>query len=323
MKHGRLTYILILATFLLVCFKSNASRVTCSINLNGEWEMGYGRKYSRKVIVPGIHTDPAIMDPSTLWYRKTIDLPGGNWKYATLELKGARFSPEIYINGVSVSHQNGGMAPTFHLLRSRDVKPGNKIILEIALKSLKEIDESDASYIPVADQWRSNISSCLWNDVVLKLHGDWRIDRIIPFIYFDQRKADISFDIFNAGQPRDHRVRGRIEVLDDGGRILLSDEAKVTPLKNVIHLSYGDNLKPWSPEVPDLYRLRLSLIDGRDTIDQSEIPFGIKDFRVVNKQFYLNNKHITLLGGTVVWHRWMRDDEARDLGYEEVKGPRG
>jgi len=42
----------------------NSSNAT--INLDGKWEMGYGRKYTGTVNVPGIHTDPSRMDPETL-----------------------------------------------------------------------------------------------------------------------------------------------------------------------------------------------------------------------------------------------------------------
>ena len=307
---------LVISLFGVSCFGSIANNSAGTVSLNGKWEMGYGRKYTKSVTVPGIHTDAAAMEPETLWYRKEITLPEGSWKYATLELKGARFSPEVFINGVSVSKQNGGMAPTFHLLKHKDVKPGRKIILEIALKSLKDIPESDASYIPVADQWRTNISSSLWNDVVLRLHGDLRIDRVIPFIDFNGQKADFSVYVSNPGSRKSKNVKSRVEILDGSGKLLLSNELKVNQYPFRIAIQYGNTLKSWSPEHPDLYTVKLSLIEGRDTIDQSVMPFGVKDFRVIGKQFYLNNEHITLLGGTVVWHRWVRDKEARTLGYD-------
>ena len=295
---------------------ANDSKSIFTISLNGVWDMGTGRNYNQKVTVPGIHTDPTMMNPEKLWYKKEVVLPDGIWKFATLELRGARFSPEVYVNGNIVSKANGGMAPTFHLLKQVDVKPGEKIVLEIALTSLKDLQETDASYIPRADQWRSNISSCLWNDAVLKFHGNYRIDNIIPFIDYNSQKADISFEVSTFGLKSDNAVIGRIEILDDKDKMLFSQEKDVSPLTNKITIQYGDVLKPWSPEHPNLYKLKLSLIEGKDTIDQSVIPFGVKDFRVKNKQFYLNGQPITLLGGTVVWHRWMRDEEARCLGYD-------
>jgi beta-galactosidase len=100
------------------------------------------------------------------------------------------------------------------------------------------------------------------------------------------------------------------------GRLLIYEEAIVSIPKGKITLNYGNKLKSWSPSDPNMYKLKLSLIAGNDTTDQSVIPFGVKDFRILNKQFYLNNQHITLLGGTVVWHRWVRDEEAQTLAYD-------
>jgi beta-galactosidase len=308
--------IFILPLCITSCLWLNAARSSYTINLNGPWEMGYSRNYTEKVIVPGIHTDATKMAPATLWYRKEVTMPRGNWKYATLELKGARFSPEVYINGVSVSKQNGGMAPTVHLLKHKDVRPGRKVIIEITLTSLKDLSPADASYIPVADQWRSNISSSLWNDIVLKLHGDLRIDRIIPFIDFDNQKVDFSLFISNPGSSKTRNIRTLVEILDNEGRVLVKNGANVILPTGKITIAYGTVLKPWSPVHPNMYRARFSLIESRDTIDQSVIPFGVKDFRINDKQFFLNREHITLLGGTVVWHRWVRDKEARMLAYD-------
>ena len=65
------------------------------------------------VQVPGIANDPALIADEVLWYRKIIDLPEGNWEKVTLELKGARFQPQVYVNGDFVGRQNGGMARLF------------------------------------------------------------------------------------------------------------------------------------------------------------------------------------------------------------------
>lgn len=317
MKGGLIRKFAVSLLLVVTCSGVHAAGTSNNISLNGTWEMGSGRKYDQKVTVPGIHTDPEKMNPEKLWYRREVTLPGGNWTCATLELKGARFSPEVYINGELISRQNGGMAPTFHLLKHKDVRPGKKIILEIALSSLKDIPQTDASYIPVADQWRSNISSCLWNDVVLKVHGNLRIDRIIPFTYFENGKTDFAFDVSSTGQSGKKSVNGIIEIIDNSGKVLASGQGMVAPGKNIITVVYGNNLRPWSPVHPDLYHAKLSILAGKDTVDMDEISFGVRDFTVKDKQFYLNNQLFPLRGGTVVWHRWVRDAEAKELAFDE------
>ncbi len=167
---------------LLVIFCLGMNNLFADINcLNGTWDVGEDRNYTKKMSVPGLASDPSKMNNGVLWFKREIQLPDGVWTHATLILKGAIFSPSVYINGEKVSQQNGGMAPTHHLLNHEAIKPNNNITIEIALQSLKNIPETDASYVPTANHWRSNISSLIWDDIVLKTHGKFRISRIIPF----------------------------------------------------------------------------------------------------------------------------------------------
>ena len=285
-----------------------------SVLLNGEWEIGFSRNYTFTGKVPGIPVDPARMSDEKLWYKKELVLPKGGWQWATLELKGARFAPRVYINGEMVSGQNGGMAPTFHLLKHPAVQPGNTVTIEIALESLKNIPPTDASFIPPADQWRSNVSSGLWDDVVLHVHGAVSIDRIIPFVNYQKDKAAIHYDLIG-----NHQGTGwaTLQVLDKNGRVLITKKQPVASLKDSILFSYAGILKPWSPDAPNLYKLRL-IITGRNNQkwDERTIPFGIKQFDIRNKQFYLNNEPSKIRGGTVVWHRWVRSEEGRELGFD-------
>jgi hypothetical protein len=287
-----------------------------AISLNGVWQTGFSRNYTSASTVPGIAIDPSKINTEKLWYKKTLVLPKGEWQYATLELKGARFLPEIFVNGVSVSKQNGGMAPTFHLLRSKDVRPGNTIILEIALSSLNDISQKDASYIPPADQWRSNVSSCLWDDVILHLHGNTRIERIIPFVNENESSAAIHLDLsqFNAVN---FSGKSQLNITDAKGKLLVTKQQILTGLRNVINFSYKNKLQKWSPENPVVYQLHLTVFDEKGKAsDAYTMPFGIKAFATKNKQFYLNDQPCKLRGGTVVWHRWMRSQEGRELGFD-------
>src|ERR1700729_1843754 len=126
-----------------------------TISLDGEWKAGLNRNYTQTLTVPGLAGDPALAAAGTLWYKRTVQLPAGDWQQAELILNGARFAPEVYVNGEKVSTSGGGMAPTVHLLRSKDVAPGHSIELEIALQSLNTLDPQDASVVPQPDRWRS------------------------------------------------------------------------------------------------------------------------------------------------------------------------
>ncbi len=287
-----------------------------SVNLNGRWLVGENRVYDREVEVPGIVTDPAKINAQQLWYKKILQLPAGHWEYATLELKGARFQPEVYVDGKLVSKKNGGMATTFHLLDHKNIKSGKQVAIEIALAPLNKVSPEDASYIPVADQWRSNISSSLWDDVILHLHGKYRIEKIISSSNFEAKKLKVKYSVEELKMEPNNSLSSVIDIYDYRGTKLLSETKPFVSGINEVEISYKDVLTEWSPDNPNLYRLSVSLYSGKKIIDKSEVNLGVKEFSVKEKQFYLNGKPCKLRGGTVVWHRWVRSEEGRTLGYD-------
>ncbi|TKG95080.1 glycoside hydrolase [Puteibacter caeruleilacunae] len=285
------------------------------INLNGPWQSGLNKVYDKTVTIPSISEDPTIKTPGTLWFKKEITLPKGDWQQATLILKGARFSPKVYINNDLVSEQEGGMAPTFHFLKHDAIHPGNKIILEIALKSLKDLPQSDASYIPTADHWRSNISSCLWDDVILHLHGHNSIQSMIPYIDLADNKCKLKIKL-NHPIEGESPLQGKLTISDANGEAVLSNNVTLTKQEQYVDFSIAA-LKKWSPETPNLYKLKLSLKQGKQPVDTQYMNFAKRSFHHQDKQFFLNNEPCKLRAGTVVWHRWMRDEEGRALGFNE------
>jgi beta-galactosidase len=317
MKKEYIRNLLLVTTFAVLWLQgmwAAPGSETGTVSLNGEWLMGYSRDYTCTVTVPGIPNDPALIVNKVLWYKRDIELPEGDWGKTTLELKGARFLPKVYVNGILVGERNGGMVLTLIPLDHKAIKPGNTITLEIALASLADVPVTDASYIPEADQWRSNVSSCLWDDVVLHLHGKSSIQRIIPFVNFSERSANVRFDL-HAQQ----KFRGfaQLEIIDSQGQVRIRCREPVSGPHGGIGFNIGDKLQNWSPDHPNLYRLKLTISDENGRIsDQSVISFGIKSVEVVGKQFYLNGHPFFPKGVTTVWHRWTRTPEGVELGYD-------
>lgn len=280
-----------------------------TLSLNGEWEYGIDKVYTQTTIVPGFPLSTKEMHDGRLWYRKVVELPQGDWNVAELELKGARFRPEVYVNGQKVSYKEGGMAKTTHLLKG--VAPGQRVTLEVSLASLKDVPLEDASRIPEVDRWRSNVSSCLWDDVTLFLYRDVRVNRVL--VYPDMQKENVSLKYRVLGEGAERAV----VVLSDCGKELSRFEGPAESGENNITFSYAGLMAPWTPESPSCYKVSVTLCsaDGKE-LSSYEQPMYIRDFTVKDKQFNLNGEHISLRGGSVVWHRWVRDEEGRELGHD-------
>lgn len=302
-----------LLALLLGAFSASARIRHADLDLNGLWEYGIDRDYTGTTIVPGVPMDATRPTEGRLWYRREVVLPEGCWNTAVLELKGARFRPEVYVDGERVSSQEGGMIRSMHDLRHRSLRPGNRITLEISLASLADVPPTDASYIPKVDQWRSNCSSSLWDDAVLHLHTDARIDRVLADCDPEAGRVALRYRIRGTGA-----ASARITV-SDGGKELLIRTGSARSGENELTVDYRGLLREWSPEHPHLYGLRAELLDERgEVLSVWQQSLGLRRPEVEGKQFRLNGRPLKLRGGTVVWHRWMRDAEGRDVGYDTV-----
>ena len=306
-------YASLLLSLFLCATAASAQTRHADLGLNGPWEYGIDRNYTGTTLVPGIPMDATHPAEGRLWYRREIELPAGNWNAAALELKGARFRPEVYIDGKLVSSQEGGMIRSLHDLRHEALKPGNRITLEISLASLADVPPTDASFIPKVDQWRSNCSSSLWDDVVLHLYTNARTDRVLTDCDPETGHVKLRYRICGTGA-----ASARITVTNGSGE-LLTRTGTALPGENEIAFDYRGLLREWTPERPVLYGLRVELLDERgETLSDWQQSLGLRRAAVAGKQFTLNGRPLKLRGGTVVWHRWMRDAEGREAGYDTV-----
>jgi beta-galactosidase len=303
-----------LAALLLGAGVTLSAQTPADLSLDGTWQTGINRNYTTTAPVPGLAQDPTKVSPGTLWFKRSVQLPRGNWQQATLTLNGARFAPAVYVDGEKVSSAEGGMAPTVHLLRSPHVAPGKTIQLEVALLSLTDLSNKDASSVPGADRWRSNISSGLWDSVTLHFSGSTRIARITPFTSFSTDTVSVHWQAEGSVLPGE-TIHAFLE--DGSGRSIASSSAEaVIGLQGELGIALHNAAAPWSPEHPNVYKLRVELTANGKPEDMRTVSWGLKDFRAANKHFYLNNEPITLRGGTVVWQRFLRQPEAPGIAFD-------
>ena len=289
--------------------------------LNGKWTTKDDKgTYSREVQVPGIVNDPAGIDDGSVWLKREIILPGGEWKQASLLFKGARYNPTVYINGDKVSFREGGMGPRRHYLEHPDLVSGNKVTLEVELMSLADMSEDNASYTPVADHWRSSVSAYLWDDVVLYFHKGVAIDRMIPFTDIHAGKVDIHvFPKMLSEGTQEAAVRAS---LGKNGKVLVVGHAKLVTdsKKTVVTLPFKEKIQLWCPDTPHLYDLTVELVSGDSVLDKQVYSYGAKEFKLDagGKKFLLNGNPFTVRAGTVVWPRWVRNPEGYNLAWDEA-----
>jgi beta-galactosidase len=126
-----------------------------------------------------------------------------------------------------------------------------------------------------------------------------------PYAYareISAKAASVTVEVpVENGRTQRQRVEVSVEVFDQEGKSVLAlrqngdvdaGASREFKLSGVVQ-----NPKLWEPAYPHVYRVVCSLRSGRETIDTTGIPLGIRAFRWdVKTGFYVNDKHLKLRG---------------------------
>jgi hypothetical protein len=300
------------------------------ISLNGEWTMVTTFKKSsspdinawQTVNVPFLNNHNAIGRSQFAWYRRVVMVPE-SWKGQAffLLLVGARFYPHVYVNGRFIASQLDGWIP-FEVELTSHITPGENFILDIRCQdwsgafadgfTLKEGTEvgwdhlrgapSGKIIVPIGGHFTSY---GIWDDVMLltRPHAhlyDVAIDTSV-------RKKTLTITGRSTSVKNIFCVEG--EVLW-GGKEGDGDQTSILTLP-VSYLDESgrwsisvpftsDQIQYWSPEEPNLYKLRLVLKDETTgmVIDTFKERFGFRELWAEGPDFYLNGMKRHLLASS-------------------------
>jgi hypothetical protein len=275
--------------------------------LDGEWEFlhvveDYRTKpvVWRRIQVPNpwqAQFDDLRMRAGTGLYRRKIEVPLG-WKRDRVYLSfGAVFHiTRAWINGVPVGTHVGGFLPFAFDVTDAIVEGLNEIKVRVDAPSDDPADFPDTPFaeMPFGKQsWYGPLSG-IWQSVMLerriadhiarlRLHPDLASGRLaMEFFFADglQKVTELSVTVFDP----------------DGARIATKRIA-LSPGETSVKLGLDiKDVMPWSPETPDLYRVRADLIRGDMMVDFTEETCGFRTIETRDGRFYLNGKLLYLRG---------------------------
>jgi hypothetical protein len=270
------------------------------MNLNGLWQLAIGKEGDEPPI--GKTLDKRILVPfpvesalsgvmqraDRLWYRRTFKVPE-SWsgKRTLLHFGAADWEATVWVNGAKLGVHRGGY-DTFGFDITDALKKDGEQELVVSV-----YDPTDAGTQPRGKQVRNpsgiyyTPTSGIWQTVWLEPVPKAYIESIKIVPDLDRREARVTVHVVGAGAK--DRVQVVLPTSKDKGIATdgKSGETQVLPVSNP---------KLWSPESPDLYELRVWLIDkDNERIDRVDTYCGMrkievkKDDKGINRLF-LNNK---------------------------------
>ncbi|SFV00261.1 beta-galactosidase [Pseudoduganella namucuonensis] len=250
---------------------------------------GYGQPYFNNIDYPFPANQPLIPHEMNEVgsYRRDIDLPA-DWtgREVFLHIGAAGSAYYIWVNGERVGYSEDSKLPSeFNL--TRYVKPGrNTIAIEV-------YRFADGSYLEDQDFWRvSGIERSVYLYAEAKAHlRDYTAAALLD-------KAGYKDGLFSLEADFNGKADGQLRAtVYDGDKAVLAltgqaAAGKAAPLQGRIK-----DVKAWSAESPNLYRLVVEYLDGQGKlVSATSRKIGFRTVEVKDGEVRLNGKRIMFKG---------------------------
>ncbi len=285
-----------------------------SISLNSGWEFSKGEflkdiKSWQKINLPHTWNTEDPFDEKkgyyrgAAWYRKHLEFSEAQLeKHHFIHFEAVNQKAEVYLNGHLLKTHIGGYTG-FYVAIDSVLQSGQNVLL------VKADNSHDKEIIPLKGDF--NFYGGIYRDVRLislnSIHfhpgefGDYGVFVDFPYIEKESALINVRSNIFS--------VTSRNALLNF--RLFNDKDSLILSHNEMLNLSDGINKiqsvlpiinhpERWSPNLPKLYSLQLSLLDPGHNglqLDKLVIPIGFKTFRFDSeKGFFINDQSTKLLG---------------------------
>ena len=211
-----------------------------------------------------------------------------------LKFDGITYNADVYLNDTYL----GKMLPY-----SEYVFDVTQIVKKFGNSLLVKIEDIDASFGP-SEGWEN------YGGIIRDVSIIYKSEGYIKDVFFTQ-------ELINNYSDGKYTVKASASLMLDL-RITLSLEGEIVDS----YITKGEeeriikNVKVWSPDAPNLYDLRVELLENGSTVDAYEICVGFREFKCNKNHFTLNGNDIFLKG--VCRHEMCSIDSGHTVTYDEI-----
>jgi hypothetical protein len=297
--------------------------------LNGIWELEPGeedatpRTFTSAVPVPGLVD---LADPSYdwrlkdyHWYKTRFELRNTNdLSLLHVRLDQAQFGTAVWLNGTRLGSSISCYTSQEYRIDSLVSGGVNELLVRVGARhtlppeSAVGKDQEQVEYIPG-----------IWGDVSLISCGNPRVQHVQIIPHIDEGVAEVRATIENTSATAKSVTVSALAFERDFGS--QASEAMHTTLVAPPHWRIQTTmfvrlhkLHLWSPESPFLYTLETAVTCDGIRTDAVRNDFGMREFTIRGKGFYLNGEKIVLKGGNIAFHRFLSDPERQRLPWDRT-----
>jgi beta-galactosidase/beta-glucuronidase len=277
------------------------------MNLNGEWEFAFddlnngasrgwalGASLDRRIIVPFPYQSKLsdIDDKSvheTIWYARNFDIPlewlGMN---VLLHFGAVDFECTIWINGREVGHNRGGQSPFYFNIAPYLNVGSNRLTVCVHDTQSGAQPRGKQSMTGQPHDIDYYCTSGIWQTVWLEPVPAIRIEDVR--MQSSAALATVDLTVFLHAPSSCWTIH--TEIWDDNTLVIASRaEANSATVRQVLQIPQP---KPWSPDSPHLYDLKIRLLRNGEVLDEIGTYTGLRDFELRSGTCHLNGEPLYL-----------------------------
>ena len=305
---------ILLITLQISCIAQNNNE-TAQLSLDGTWDIifddenkgieqdwfldeNFENQEFKKINVPSCWEELEKNYEGAGIYRTKFTIPE-NWndKIIVLKFEAVNYKSEVWINDQVVGFHEGGYTP-FSFRVDKLIKSGKENTLVVRVISPiiltdKYIDGLGRQEVPM---WRGAITGGIWQSVSIEAKGTLGLKDV-----FIEPKIDTNTAVFNIEIENTETIvltsEVSVKILSKDGKVVASktETLESFPGKNTLQWNLPiENAEYWSPKNPYLYKAEVTVIKEGEISDTWNTTFGMREFTVVNDQFYMNGAPIYL-----------------------------
>lgn len=286
-----------------------------AFSLNGIWEIifddnnqgiendwyldeNFGKQNFQTIAVPSCWEETKKNYEGVGIYRTKFTIPK-DWsdKIIQLNFEASNYKTEIWINDQVVGFHEGGYTP-FSFRIDKLIKAGEQNTLVVRVVSPiiltdKYIDGLGRQEVPM---WRGAITGGIWQSVSIEAKGSLGVKDVFIEPNINTNTSVFNIEIENTKTDVE-KSEVIVKILSKDGKEVASktETLESLPGKNTVQWNlHIPNAKYWSTKNPYLYKAQVTVKKEGEISDEWETKFGMREFTVVDDQFYMNGEPIYL-----------------------------
>jgi len=286
-----------------------------TFSLNGIWEIifddnnqgigndwyldeNFGKQNFQTIAVPSCWEETKKDYEGVGIYRTKFTIPK-DWsdKIIQLNFEASNYKTEIWINDQVVGFHEGGYTPfSFRIDKLIKSREQNTLIVRVVSPIIltdKYIDGLGRQEVPM---WRGAITGGIWQSVSIEAKGSLGVKDVFIEPNINTNTSVFNIEIENT-KTNVEKSEVIVKILSKDGKEVASktETLESLPGKNIVKWNlHIPNAKYWSTKNPYLYKAEVTVKKEGVISDEWETKFGMREFTVVDDQFYMNGEPIYL-----------------------------